>query len=294
MDDDLVALIADQHDDFEKVAGGVRSQDQPPIWILAKVVDRQRVLDSVEDVVLSNIVAVRRVVDLHTRLAYYEIPACRVLLTGAAPYWMICVSAGFHVELDRTELNGTSVRLDSYGCPNSAREHSPSMQRSIGPSPTVMSMTGRTSSSGRSTVDSTTTKEPQSAGPSSGTGSFSMPWKQNVSTPLALASARSTRRIPDSAVSSAQAPRDVAAMHQVAAARSLRRLNTLRIVPDERWSRHGLGAVNLHRTGARPHSLPGLGRRRRADLEIASGVRPGSRHDVALWEPPSTGTYVRR
>lgn len=75
MDDDLVALIADQHDDFEKVAGGVRSQDQPPIGILAKVVDRQRVLDSVEDVVLSNIVAVRRVVDLHTRLAYYEIPS---------------------------------------------------------------------------------------------------------------------------------------------------------------------------------------------------------------------------
>lgn len=69
MDDDLVALIAEHHDDFEKAAGGVRSQDQPPIRILAKVLDGQRVLDSVEHVLLSDIVAVRRGMNLHTRIA---------------------------------------------------------------------------------------------------------------------------------------------------------------------------------------------------------------------------------
>lgn len=75
MDDDLGAFIADQHNDFEEVASGVGSEDQPPVGILAKVIDDQRVLEGMEHVLRGDIVPVRRVVDLHTRLAYYEIPS---------------------------------------------------------------------------------------------------------------------------------------------------------------------------------------------------------------------------
>lgn len=75
MDEDLGAFLADQHNDFEEVASGVRSEDQPPVGILTEVVDDQRVLDGMEHVLLGDIVPVRRVVDLHTRLAYYEIPS---------------------------------------------------------------------------------------------------------------------------------------------------------------------------------------------------------------------------
>lgn len=74
MDDDLVAFTADEDDEFEEVAGRVRSEDQPPIGILAQVVHDQGVLDGMEHVFLGDLVTVRRVVDLHTELAYYEIP----------------------------------------------------------------------------------------------------------------------------------------------------------------------------------------------------------------------------
>lgn len=74
MDDDLVTFGADEDNKFEEVAGGVGSEDQPTVRVLAEVVDDQRVLDSVEHVFLGDIVAMRRVVDLHTPLAYYETP----------------------------------------------------------------------------------------------------------------------------------------------------------------------------------------------------------------------------
>lgn len=43
MDDDLVAFSADQHDEFEKVPCGVRSEDQPAVGVFAKIVDHQGV-----------------------------------------------------------------------------------------------------------------------------------------------------------------------------------------------------------------------------------------------------------
>lgn len=50
MDDDLIAIPADQDDKFEKVPCRVRPKDQPAVGILTEVVDHQRVLDSMEHV----------------------------------------------------------------------------------------------------------------------------------------------------------------------------------------------------------------------------------------------------
>ncbi|MGK2948060.1 MAG: hypothetical protein ACSLFP_05775 [Acidimicrobiales bacterium] len=59
MDDDLGAFLTAQHDDFEDVASGVRSGDQPSVGILAEVVNDERVRDGMEHVLLGDIVAVR-------------------------------------------------------------------------------------------------------------------------------------------------------------------------------------------------------------------------------------------
>lgn len=72
MDDDLVALAVDQDDELEDVAGSVRPEDQPAIWVLAEIVDDEGVFDGVEHVVIGDFVAPSRVVDLHTDLSYYK------------------------------------------------------------------------------------------------------------------------------------------------------------------------------------------------------------------------------
>jgi len=66
MDDDLIALLVEQDDEFEEVACCVGSEHQPAIWIFAKVFDCHRVLDGMEHVFHSDVVTVRRVVNLHT------------------------------------------------------------------------------------------------------------------------------------------------------------------------------------------------------------------------------------
>ena len=48
MDRDL-ALDGNEHDDLEEVAGTVRAEDEPPIRILAGVLDGERVVDGVTD-----------------------------------------------------------------------------------------------------------------------------------------------------------------------------------------------------------------------------------------------------
>ena len=39
MDDELVAVARDEHDDLEQVARTIRSDGEPPIGILAEIVD---------------------------------------------------------------------------------------------------------------------------------------------------------------------------------------------------------------------------------------------------------------
>ena len=77
MDDQLVALDGDEYDDLEQVRRPIRPDDEPPIRVLAEIVDHDRVLDRVQHVVIGDAVAEGRRVDLHTALTYYE--SCEAL-----------------------------------------------------------------------------------------------------------------------------------------------------------------------------------------------------------------------
>ena len=72
MDDQLVTLCGDEHDDFEEVRSAVGADDEPSVRVVAEVVDDQRVLDGVEDVVVSDPVTAGGRVDLHMAILYYE------------------------------------------------------------------------------------------------------------------------------------------------------------------------------------------------------------------------------
>lgn len=72
MDDELVAIDRDEHNDFEQVACPVGSEDEPTIRILVEIVDDESVSDGVGDVVVVHAVSSSRPIDLHTPKAYYE------------------------------------------------------------------------------------------------------------------------------------------------------------------------------------------------------------------------------
>ena len=67
MDDQLVTFGGDEHDNFEEVRSAVGADDEPSLRVLADVIDKDRVLDGVEDVV-SDAVASSGRVDLHTAI----------------------------------------------------------------------------------------------------------------------------------------------------------------------------------------------------------------------------------
>ena len=66
VDDQLVAFCGDEYDEFEEVGGLVRTDDEPSVWVFAEVVDNNRMVDSVEDVVVGDAVASGGRVDLHS------------------------------------------------------------------------------------------------------------------------------------------------------------------------------------------------------------------------------------
>lgn len=68
MNDQLVTFSGDEHDDFEEVRRAVRTDDEPPVRVLAEVIDDDRVFDGMEDVVVSGSVATRGRVDLYTAI----------------------------------------------------------------------------------------------------------------------------------------------------------------------------------------------------------------------------------
>jgi hypothetical protein len=72
VDDQLVALGRDEHDELEQVGGSVRSDDEPPVGIVTEIVDDERVVDGVDHVGVGDAVSSGRGVDLHTRILYYE------------------------------------------------------------------------------------------------------------------------------------------------------------------------------------------------------------------------------
>lgn len=131
MDDDLVTFGADEDDEFEEVAGGVGSQDEPPVWVLAEVVDDQRVLDSVEHVFLGDIVAMRRVVDLHTRLAYYENRMPGVRRPQRAELEIVSGSPLTDASIDRTDQRNFFCSSDADS--RTWRPSSPSCWSSLPP-----------------------------------------------------------------------------------------------------------------------------------------------------------------
>ncbi|MBF6841974.1 hypothetical protein HN289_20210 [Acinetobacter baumannii] len=73
MDDQLFTVGGEQDDQFEQVGGSGRTDDEPPIGILADVLDGEGVVDGVEHVVIGNAVTSGGSVDLHTEISYYGI-----------------------------------------------------------------------------------------------------------------------------------------------------------------------------------------------------------------------------
>lgn len=53
-------VVGDQHDDLEQVAGAVGAKDEPTVRVLAGVLDYERVIDGVDDVVIVDTVSACR------------------------------------------------------------------------------------------------------------------------------------------------------------------------------------------------------------------------------------------
>lgn len=56
----------DEDHEFEEAGGAVGADDEPPVGILAEVVDEEGVFDGVEHVVVGDAMAASRRVNLHT------------------------------------------------------------------------------------------------------------------------------------------------------------------------------------------------------------------------------------
>jgi hypothetical protein len=72
VDHHLAALVDEDHE-FEQIAGSIRSDDEPSVWILANVLDRQCVCNGMLDVEIVDAMPARRRMDLHTAISYYRI-----------------------------------------------------------------------------------------------------------------------------------------------------------------------------------------------------------------------------
>ena len=68
---------------LHQVAATVGTDDEPPVGVLADVVDAHRVFDRVEHVVVADPVSTSRSVNLHTAILYYEM--CRGGFPGRHP-----------------------------------------------------------------------------------------------------------------------------------------------------------------------------------------------------------------
>ena len=72
MDDHLDTLLTDQHHDLEHVRSTIGPHDKPPIRVIPKILHGERVLDGVQCVFISDAMAPRGGMDLHTPILYYE------------------------------------------------------------------------------------------------------------------------------------------------------------------------------------------------------------------------------
>ena len=121
MDDQLVAF-GDEHNDFEKVAGTVGTDDQPPVGILAKVVDDRRMLDGVKEVVICDSMSACGREDLHTSILYYESVGASAIarLVRCAPRPSTRAPPPTLTIRQRRAASGTGPALRSTGLEHSA------------------------------------------------------------------------------------------------------------------------------------------------------------------------------
>ncbi len=66
MDRELVALGSHHDDHLEEVAHAIGPDDEPTVGIFASIFDDQSMIDGVKDILVSDAVLSRRVVNLHT------------------------------------------------------------------------------------------------------------------------------------------------------------------------------------------------------------------------------------
>jgi hypothetical protein len=65
MDRELVALGSRHDDHLEEVARAIGPDDEPTVGIFASIFDDQSMIDGVKDILVSDAVLSRRVVNLH-------------------------------------------------------------------------------------------------------------------------------------------------------------------------------------------------------------------------------------
>ena len=71
MDHQLRALIRDENDHLEHVPRTIRSDDKPAVWILSGVLDSERMVNCVANVIVGDAVLASRRMELREDLVYY-------------------------------------------------------------------------------------------------------------------------------------------------------------------------------------------------------------------------------
>ncbi len=61
----MIGFDSKQDNDFQEVPGAVGTDEQPSVWFLSNIFNRERMVDSVEDVLIGDAVFARRLVNLH-------------------------------------------------------------------------------------------------------------------------------------------------------------------------------------------------------------------------------------
>jgi hypothetical protein len=72
VDRQLRALIRDENDHLEQVPCTIWTDGKPAVWILSGILDSERMVNCVADVLVGDAVLAGRRMDLHEDLVYYE------------------------------------------------------------------------------------------------------------------------------------------------------------------------------------------------------------------------------
>lgn len=81
MDHERGPIVPDQGDDFERRAAAIRPKEEARV--IVEFIDHHGVLNGVADIRVVNAVLPRRIVDVHTKVSYYE-TSLRATLAGSS------------------------------------------------------------------------------------------------------------------------------------------------------------------------------------------------------------------